>query len=100
MMLESYPGAYGIDAARKIEAPNESTIKAVLGKSHSGEAILGSDRLRLFDTYHQLFKLGSKPSAHLEALSKLDNADLLAGLPAVLGRIVNRISLMLARLPE
>jgi putative ATP-dependent endonuclease of OLD family len=100
MMLEAYPKAYAVEDLSELEAPNEATIKAVLGKSHFGEEILGQDRLQFFDIYHQLFKLGSKPSSHIDALSRLSDEELLTNLPSVFERMLERIAFMLASLPE
>ncbi|HEX4103070.1 MAG TPA: AAA family ATPase [Pseudonocardiaceae bacterium] len=100
MMLEAYPKAYAVEDLSELEAPNEATIKAVLGKSHFGEEILGQDRLQFFDIYHQLFKLGSKPSSHIDALSRLSDEELLTNLPSVFERMLERIAFILASLPE
>lgn len=100
MMLEAYPKAYGIENTRELEAPSESTINAVLGKVHLSEGSLGSDRLRLFETYQRVFKLGSKPSAHIEALSRLSDEELLSNLPPVFERMFGMISGMVVGLPE
>jgi putative ATP-dependent endonuclease of OLD family len=96
MMLEAFPDAY--DAA--LVEPDEATIVAVLGKSRANEARLGEDRLGLFEDYHDTFDLHSKPAAHLAALSKLSDEELLAGLPDVLKRLVEGVRARLAELPE
>ena len=62
MMLEAYPDAYEVDPGE----PDESTIVAVLGKSHANESRLGEDLLELFDDYHSKFDLKSKPASHLQ----------------------------------
>ncbi|MBF4297100.1 ATP-dependent endonuclease, partial [Vibrio anguillarum] len=66
-MLLSYPDAYSVEK----EQSDESTIKAVLGKSHFDSNQYNEDELKLFSTYHRSFKLGSKPAAHIDALAKL-----------------------------
>ncbi|MEV7551929.1 AAA family ATPase [Amycolatopsis sp. NPDC089917] len=96
MMLESYPDAYEVDPVE----PDESTIVAVLGKSHANEARLDGDVLELFDDYHAKFDLKSKPATHLAALSTLTDEELLEGLPDVLSRLVERVREKLAELPE
>jgi putative ATP-dependent endonuclease of OLD family len=96
MMLDAYPDAYDVDPVE----PDESTIVAVLGKSHANEARLGEDILELFDDYHAKFDLKSKPATHLAALSTLTDKELLEGLPAVLSRLVERVQEKLAELPE
>ena len=96
MMLAAYPDAYEVDPVE----PDESTIVAVLGKSHANEARLGDDLLRLFDDYHAKFDLRSKPATHLTALSRLSDEMLLERLPEVLSRFVERLQGRLAGLPE
>lgn len=96
MMLDAYPDAYDVASAE----PDESTIVAVLGKSHVNESQLGEDLLRLFNDYHAKFDLKSKPATHLAALSTLTDEQLLEGLPGVLSRLVQRVREKLAGLPE
>lgn len=95
-MLLAYPNAYGVVK----EDPDESTIKAVLGKSHHAANQYNKDEQKLFDTYHGSFKLGSKPTAHIEALAKLSDAELLANMPESLGRLADAVIAKLAELPE
>lgn len=95
-MLIAYPDAYGVERER----PDESTIKAVLGKSHHDASQYSADAQQLFSTYHRSFKLGSKPAAHIEALAKLSDADLLANMPESLGRLADAVIAKLAELPE
>jgi putative ATP-dependent endonuclease of OLD family len=96
MMLDAYPVAYGVDPV----APDESTIVAVLGKSHANEDRLRDGLLELFDDYHAKFDLKSKPATHLAALSTLTDEGLLEGLPDVLSRLVERVQEKLRELPE
>jgi putative ATP-dependent endonuclease of the OLD family len=100
MMLVRYHAAYGIDDISALEAPTDSVIEAVLGKARHGQERYQTKGLSLFDRYYNLFKLGSKPSAHIDALSNLDDAELLAHLPPVFARMLKRISDMLAGQPE
>ncbi len=95
-MLLSFPDAYGVEE----DQPDESTIKAVLGKSHHDPGQYSEDELKLFSTYHQRFKLGSKPSAHIDALAQLTDAELLANMPASLSRLADAVITKLAELPE
>jgi predicted ATP-dependent endonuclease of OLD family len=95
-MLLAYPDAYGVE----YEDPEESTIKAVLGKSHNDSSQYSEDELKLFGTYHQRFKLSSKPAAHIDALAKLSDADLLAHMPESYGRLTDAVITKLAELPE
>lgn len=95
-MLLAYPDAYGVEK----EKPDESTIKAVLGKSHYDASQYNEDEQKLFGTYHRSFKLGSKPAAHIDPLAKLSDADLLANMPESLGRLADAVIAKLAELPE
>jgi len=95
-MLLAYPEAYGVEK----EKPDESTIKAVLGKKHHDVSQYSDEEQQLFGTYHSRFKLGSKPAAHIEALAKLSDADLLANMPESLGRLADMVIAKLAELPE
>ena len=95
-MLLAFSNAYKVH----IEHPDDSTLKAVLGKSHSDSAQYNSDELGLFSTYHRLFKLGSKPAAHLEALTRLTDEDLLATMPESLNQLADAIITKCMELPE
>lgn len=95
-MLLSFPEAYGVEE----EEPDESMIKAVLGKSHHDANQYSEDEQKLFNTYHQRFKLGSKPAAHIDALAQLTDEELLAGMPATLSRLADAVIARLAELSE
>ncbi|MCG7871838.1 MAG: AAA family ATPase [Candidatus Thiodiazotropha lotti] len=95
-MLISYPDAYGVVA----EDAEEATLKAVLGKSHYNSDQYSEDERKFFNSYHKLFKLGSKPAAHIEALSRLDDEALLASMPASLARLADAVLARLEELPE
>lgn len=95
-MLLSFPEAYGV----KENEPDESTIKAVLGKSHHDSSQYSKDEQNLFNTYHQRFKLGSKPAAHIDALAQLTDEQLLADMPASFRRLADAVIAKLAELPE
>lgn len=95
-MLLAYPEAYDIDE----EEPDDSMIQAVLGKSYHDSSQYSQDELRLFSTYHQRFKLGSKPAAHIEALTRLTDAQLLENMPESLSRLTDTVIARLAELPE
>lgn len=98
-MLKSFPNYYGLQKEDKIK-PNSNTIKAVLGKNYYGVDQYLLDEKRLFITYHKKFKLSSKPSAHINALSKLSDADLLKNMPASYSRLIDKVILLLEDLPE
>ncbi|MCG6658516.1 AAA family ATPase [Halomonas campisalis] len=95
-MLLAYPDAYNVVR----DNPDESTIKAVLGKSHHDASQYSDDEQGLFGTYHKSFKLGSKPAAHIDALAKLSDVDLLANMPESLGRLADAVIATLEELPE
>lgn len=95
-MLLSYPDAYGVER----DKPDDSTIVAVLGKSHHDPSQYSEDEQELFATYHQSFKLGSKPAAHIDALAKLSDVELFANMPESLGRLADAVIAKLAELPE
>ncbi|MFK0667275.1 ATP-dependent nuclease [Aeromonas salmonicida] len=95
-MLLAFPEAYGVER----DEPDKSTIKAVLGKSHHDASQYSKDEQKLFNTYHQRFKLGSKPAAHIDALAQLTDEELLADMPASLSRLADAIITKLADLPE
>ncbi|MDX3895803.1 ATP-dependent nuclease [Pusillimonas sp.] len=95
-MLLAYPDVYGATE----EDPEDDTIKAVLGKSHHDASQYSEDEQHLFNTYHQRFKLGSKPAAHIDALAQLTDEELLADMPASLSRLADAVITKLAELPE
>lgn len=98
-MLKNYLEAYQVDEADR-ELPDESKTKAVLGDSHHDASQYTEDERKLFITYHKLFKLGSKPATHINALSKLTDAELLAAMPPSLERLADAVIAKLAELPE
>lgn len=95
-MLLAYPDAYGVTE----EDPEDDTIKAVLGKSLHDASQYSEDEQQLFNTYHQRFKLGSKPAAHIDALAQLTDKELLADMPESLSRLADAVITKLAELPE
>ena len=95
-MLLAYPDAYDVEE----DVPDEATIKAVLGKKHHDSSQYSDDELKLFGTYHQNFKLGSKPAAHINALAKLSDAEILEDIPDSLVRLADAVIAKLAELPE
>lgn len=97
MMLAAYPEAFGVT---DLDAPNPATIEAVLGKKNVNSDLLEPGILTLFDAYHSIFQVGNKPSAHIEALAVLTDEELMAGLPKVLGRLVEAVRVELEGAPE
>jgi len=95
-MLLAYSEAYSVSE----EVPDASTIKAVLGKSHYDSSQYSEYELKLFGTYHQRFKLGSKPAAHIDALAKLSDEELIDEMPGSLSRLADAVINKLTELPE
>lgn len=98
-MLKSYPDAYEVNGEDQV-LPDNSKTKAVLGDSHHDAGQYTEDEQKLFITYHKRFKLGSKPASHINALSRLTDAKLLATMPPSLGRLADAVIARLAELPE
>jgi hypothetical protein len=69
-MIRAFPKEYDVEKS----VPECDTIKSVLGKAVHNESQYSSEELEYFESYHQKFKLGSKPAAHLEALSKISDS--------------------------
>ncbi len=92
-MMRQFPDAYSV-TEHPLE-DGDDLPRAVLGKSgipnHYGPRLQG-----LFRDYHRLFKLGSKPVAHLQALANLTDEELRAGSPKVLKDLCQRVVTMLA----
>jgi putative ATP-dependent endonuclease of OLD family len=100
MMIEAFSEVYEVDDDER-EEPDETTLKAVLGKKH--DAVGGQytdDQLELFDAYHRRFKLGSKPTWHIRAMAALDDAELAADMPTVMTALFDYVETALAGLPE
>jgi putative ATP-dependent endonuclease of the OLD family len=95
-MLISFPDFY----KAKRETSDESIIKAVLGKSHHNHSQYHDDELDLFYTYQKRFKLGSKPAAHIDALSQISDEELLKNMPKSLERLADKVIITLSELPE
>jgi putative ATP-dependent endonuclease of the OLD family len=95
-MLLSYSEAYG-SIAEKCDA---ATVKAVLGKNNHNSNQYSLTERKLFGTYHRQFKLGSKPAAHINALAKLSDVQLLKKMPRSLKRLSMEIMTKLAELRE
>jgi hypothetical protein len=47
-----------------------------------------------------LFKIGSKPAAHIEALAQITDEIMLAAMPPSLARLADAVIARLAELPE
>lgn len=98
-MLKSYQKAYEVDGTDQV-LPDESKTKAVLGDSYHNASQYTEKEKKFFISYYKLFKLGSKPADHINALSKLTDTSLLADMPPSLERLANAVIAKLAELPE
>jgi len=98
-MLESFAAAFNLAPEDQI-APSVSKKKAVLGDSFHGAEQYSDEQQNLFTAYHKLFKIGSKPAHHLQALSSLSDEAIQASAPASLQRMIEKVRLMLQELPE
>jgi putative ATP-dependent endonuclease of the OLD family len=100
MMMTHYPTAYRVEDD-DLEEPDGDMIKAVLGKSHD---VLGNqytdEEQTYFDSYHQRFKLDSKPTWHIRAMADMADDALVEDMPDVLDRMFDAIEAKLADLPE
>ena len=95
-MLVAFPEVYDV----KEEGADDQIIKAVLGKSHYDSSQYSHDELKLFSTYHQCFKLRSKPAAHINAMAQLSDDQLLEKMPSSLSRLADKVISKLTELPE
>lgn len=98
-MLEMFPVAFNVSEDDQT-IPNEAQIKAVLGESYHGVEQYSEEQQKLFITYHNRFKIQSKPANHLQALSTLSNEAIQASTPASLSRMIGKVRQMLEELPE
>lgn len=100
MMMTCYPEAYLVKDA-ELAAPDEDTVKAVLGKNHDVlDDQYSGDEQTYLDAYHRRFKLGSKPTWHIRAMAGMDDDALVGAMPDVLDRMFDSIEAKLADLPE
>lgn len=100
MMMTHHPEAYLVDDD-ELAAPEEDTVKAVLGKNHD---VLGNqyteEEQTYLDAYHRRFKLDSKPTWHIRAMAGMDHDALVEAMPEVLERMFDSVEAKLADLPE
>jgi len=98
-MLQNFPQAYSV-RKDELEDPDDKTITAVLGKSHGDATQYSENEQQYFDAYYRLFKLGSKPAAHIDALARLDDFELDLLMPEPISRLLEMVKVKLADLPE
>jgi len=100
MMIEAFGEVYKVEEAER-KHPDETILKAVLGKKHDVVEMQYTDeQLELFDAYHRRFKLGSKPAWHIGAMAALEDAELAADMPAVMTALFDYVEIKLEGLPE
>lgn len=99
LMIEDWPTAYGIAEANLV-APTNTQLRAVLGDSFERPEQYTADQQKLFLVYHRIFKLGSKPAAHINALASLTDKQLLALMPAPLKSLAEFVKKKLGTIPE
>lgn len=98
-MIDAFPEAYGIGETDLL-TPDKTRKSAVLGKAHFKAEQYSESQLELFESYHKLFKLGSKPGAHFAALGSLNDDELCSSMPEPFERIITAIEEELNSLPE
>ncbi|HDR1845393.1 TPA: AAA family ATPase, partial [Pasteurella multocida] len=97
-MLKAYPSKFELKDAD--ELPNDKLLTSVLGESRYNPEQYNQCEQQLFASYHKLFKLGSKPANHLQALANLTDEELLQNMPEELSRLADRIKAKLQEIPE
>lgn len=98
MMLSSYPSAYSAIANLPDPLPDTDYEKSVFGESGEGLALYVSNEKptqNQLATYEALFKKGSKPVAHIEALSTLSDQEIKDGCPLPLKSLFERCAKLL-----
>jgi putative ATP-dependent endonuclease of OLD family len=94
-MIRAFPASYGVETDHMC-APDDTSCKSVLGKSHADISWYSDDERKYFGDYHSLFKVGSKPASHIQALSNLKLEDIAVALPQPYGELVNYVKTKLA----
>lgn len=97
-MLKAYPSEFELENTE--EFPDEKLLTSVLGKSYYKPEQYSENEQKLFASYHKLFKLGSKPANHLQALANLTDEELLQNIPEELSRLADRVKAKLQEIPE
>ncbi len=97
-MLKAYRSKFKLENTD--ELPDEKVIVSVLGKSHHKPEQYSENERKLFASYHNLFKVGSKPANHLQALANLTDEELLRDMPEELSRLADSVKAKLQEIPE
>ncbi len=88
-MIRAFPSAYGVEP-EDLGDGDKDILTAVLGKNGIATHY-GPIGKKFFKGYHSLFKLGSKPAAHLQAMAKLTDDELVAKAPKELKNLCKRV---------
>lgn len=103
MMLRAfasdYEGTVGDDAygpriptePSKYSSALESVVSAVLKEGGTEGATYSAEEKKAFFWYRYLFLGRSKPSTHIQALTQIDDFDLMMRAPQVLDRLIKRV---------
>ena len=97
-MLKAFPNKFEITDIDTL--PDQDLIKSVLGKKHHAPEQYTEEERKLFSSYHKLFKLGSKPVNHIQALADLTDEELLNNMPESLSRLADAVKTKLLGIPE
>ncbi len=97
-MIINFSEAYDIEDD-DLTTPKASGLKSVLGKKGDSSEYEDGE-LELFNSYHKLFKLGSKPAEHIEALSSLTDEQLLDEMPPEYEGLIDAVIEKLQELTE
>ena len=97
-MLKAFPNKFEITDMDTL--PDQDLIKSVLSKKHHNPEQYTEEERKLFASYHKLFKLGSKPVNHIQALANLTDEELLNNMPESLSRLADAVKTKLLEIPE
>ncbi len=97
-MLKAYSSKFDLQNTQDL--PDNDLLTSVLGKSRHKPEQYNENEQKLFASYHKLFKLGSKPVNHLQALANLTDEELLQDIPEELSRLADKVKAKLQEIPE
>lgn len=97
-MLKAFPNKFKVENNDTL--PSQSLVESVLGGSHHNLEQYTEEERKLFASYHKLFKLGSKPVNHIQALANLTDEELLNNMPESLSRLADAVKTKLLGIPE
>ena len=97
-MLKAFPNKFKVENNDTL--PSQSLVESVLGGSHHNPEQYTEEERKLFASYHKLFKLGSKPVNHIQALADLTDEELLKNMPESLSRLADAVKTKLLGIPE